>query len=115
MSVLRIIFVVLFTTLSGSVLSQDNWDFFAGKWDFEIRFKGHTGTKPDLKATWTMRKCLKKTVCLCGSVTLDGQEFSNEQITYHPGQKEYIRTIITNNGDYLVFTSSGWGVTSLRG
>jgi hypothetical protein len=86
----------------------DSMNFFAGDWNFELWFESNKTQTPDIAAQWTVEKGLDSVFCLLGNVKINGQNFTHELIGLQPDKKEYIRTIIANDGSYLTFKSTGW-------
>jgi hypothetical protein len=98
-------------------------DFFKGKWNFKIWFSTNKSEKPDLSAIWILEKSLDSTECFTGHVEINGTVFTREIIAFNPVPKEYARTIIANNGAYIILKTKGWnndkltweGTQSLQG
>lgn len=88
--------------------AQTDLNYFAGSWQFDTRFAGNEAGKPDISAQWMVEKGLDSVFCLMGHVELNGETFTRELISYNAGTKQYTRSVATNTGSWLVFTSAGW-------
>lgn len=102
-----ILFICSFPAIARA--QNNELDFFIGTWNFKVWFSNDTTKQHDIIALWTLEKGLDSAMCLLGNVKMNGTNFTREFITLSPDdEKQYTRTIITNDGSYVQLTSYGW-------